>query len=163
MLSSAAIAKTGKGTIAADKLESMVGQEVGVSDWTELDQKKIDAFADLTFDPYFIHTDPARAKKDTPFGGTIAHGLLTLSLVPIMAYEALPSPSDVRMSLNYGYNKVRFTAPVKSGKRVRAHFKAIALREVEPGRWDRITEVTVEIEGEPRPALVAEMISVIYL
>ena len=145
-----------------EELQALSGKAAGVSSWVLVDQTRIDQFAVATGDDQWIHVDPARAAA-TPFGGTIAHGLLTLSLVPIMAYEALPSPSDVRMSLNYGYNKVRFTAPVKSGKRVRAHFKAIALREVEPGRWDRITEVTVEIEGEPRPALVAEMISVIYL
>lgn len=145
-----------------EELQALSGKEAGVSSWVLVDQTRIDRFAVATGDDQWIHVDPARAAA-TPFGGTIAHGLLTLSLVPIMAYEALPSPSDVRMSLNYGYNKVRFTAPVRSGKRVRAHFKALALREVEPGRWDRITEVTVEIEGEPRPALVAEMISVIYL
>lgn len=145
-----------------EELQALSGKEAGVSSWVLVDQTRIDQFAVATGDDQWIHVDPARAAA-TPFGGTIAHGLLTLSLVPIMAYEALPSPSDVRMSLNYGYNKVRFTAPVRSGKRVRAHFKALALREVEPGRWDRITEVTVEIEGEPRPALVAEMISVIYL
>ena len=127
-----------------------------------VDQARIDTFAAATGDDQWIHVDPARAAA-TPFGGTIAHGLLTLSLVPAMAYEALPGPKGVRMALNYGYNKVRFVAPVRSGKRVRARFKALDIREVEPGRWDRVTEASVEIEGEPRPALVAEMISVVYL
>lgn len=140
----------------------MIGKEAGVASWVTVDQERIDQFAAATGDDQFIHVDPVRAAK-TPFGGTIAHGLLTLSLVSAMAYEALPSPQPVRMSVNYGYNKVRFTAPVKAGKRVRARFKILDFREVEPGRWDRSTEVTVEIEGETRPALVAEMISVIYL
>ncbi len=140
----------------------MIGQEAGVSSWIMVDQARIDAFAATTGDDQFIHVDPVRAAA-TPYGGTIAHGLLTLSLVPVMAYEALPSPQPVRMAVNYGYNRIRFTSPVRAGKRVRARFKIVDIREVEPGRWDRITEVQVEIEGEARPALVAEMISVIYV
>ena len=145
-----------------EEIQALIGREAGVSSWVLVDQTRIDAFAATTGDDQFIHVDPVRAAA-TPYGGTIAHGLLTLSLVPAMAYEALPSPQPVRMAVNYGYNRIRFTAPVRAGKRVRAHFKILDIREVEPGRWDRATEVKVEIEDEPRPALVAEMISVIYL
>ena len=144
-----------------EEIRALIGQEAGVSSWVLVDQDRIDRFADATNDDQFIHVDPERAAA-TPFGGTIAHGMLTLSLVSAMAYEALPSP-PARMSVNYGYNKVRFTAPVHSGKRVRARFKILGLTQVEPARYDRATEVIVEIEGEARPALVAEMISVIYI
>lgn len=145
-----------------EEIRAMIGREAGVSSWVHVDQARIDAFAATTGDDQFIHVDPERAAT-TPYGGTIAHGLLTLSLVPAMAYEALPSPQPVRMAVNYGYNRIRFTAPVRAGKRIRSRFKIVDIREVQPGRWDRITEVTVEIEGETRPALVAEMISVIYV
>ena len=145
-----------------DEIKALIGKEAGVASWVIVDQERIDRFAVATGDDQFIHVDPVRAAQ-TPFGGTIAHGLLTLSLVPVMAYEALPSPQPVRMAVNYGYNRIRFTAPVRAGKRVRARFKVLDIHEVEPGRWDRTTEVTVEIEGEARPALIAEMISVIYL
>ncbi len=145
-----------------EEIRAMIGREAGVSSWVDVDQARIDAFAATTGDDQFIHVDPERAAT-TPYGGTIAHGLLTLSLVPAMAYEALPSPQRVRMAVNYGYNRIRFTAPVRAGKRIRSHFKIVDIREVQPGRWDRITEVTVEIEGETRPALVAEMISVVYV
>ena len=145
-----------------EEIAALIGKEAGVSSWVMVDQDRIDRFAAATGDDQFIHVDPERARA-TPYGGTVAHGLLTLSLVPAMAYEALPSPQPVRMAVNYGYNRIRFTAPVRAGKRVRAHFKILGIHEVEPGRIDRSTEVTVEIEGEERPALVAEMISVIYL
>ena len=145
-----------------EEITALIGQEAGVSSWVVVDQDRIDRFAAATGDDQFIHVDPERAKA-TPYGGTVAHGLLTLSLVPAMAYEALPSPQPVRMAVNYGYTRIRFTAPVRAGKRIRSRFKILGIREVEPGRIDRSTEVTVEIEGEARPALVAEMISVIYL
>src|SRR5580765_6530820 len=108
MLSSDTIHKTDKGAIAADKLESMIGKEVGVSDWTVLDQNKINIFADVTLDPYFIHTDPEKAKKETPFGGTIAHGFLTLSMLSVMSYDCLPDIEGRTMGMNYGFDKIRF-------------------------------------------------------
>ena len=145
-----------------EEIKALIGQEAGVSGWVRVDQDRVDRFAAATGDHQFIHVDPERAAK-TPFGGTIAHGLLTLSMVSAMAYEALPSPEPVRMAVNYGYNKVRFPAPVRVGQRIRARFKILAFGEVAPGRWDRSTEVTVEIEGESKPALVAEMISVVYV
>lgn len=161
MLSSAAINKADKGKIAADKLESMVGQEVGVSDWTVLDQAKIDAFADLTFDPYFIHTNPEKAKKETPFGGTIAHGFLTLSMLSVMAYDSLPDIEGRTMGMNYGFDKIRFISPVPSGSKIRGRFK-IADVQRKPGQAVVKYGVTVEIEGKEKPALSAEWLTIAF-
>jgi acyl dehydratase len=139
------------------KLEEMaakVGEGLGTSDWFLVDQQRIDRFADCTEDHQFIHVDPAAA-KDTPFGQTIAHGFLTVSLLSPMMEGAIPK-LDVRMSVNYGFNKLRFLSPVKSGKRVRGHFKLIELVEKRPGQWQQTVEATVEIEGEDKPALLAE-------
>lgn len=136
-------------------LQANVGETIGTSDWFLVDQKRIDAFADTTDDHQFIHVDPEAAKA-TPFGQTIAHGFLTLSLIaPMMA--GLDKP-QVQMSVNYGFNKVRFLSPVKSGKRIRGHFKLLEMVEKRPGQWQQTVEVTVEIEGEDKPALLAEWI-----
>ena len=138
------------------KLEDMlakVGESVGTSDWILVDQARIDAFADTTEDHQFIHVDPEAAKA-TPFGQTIAHGFLTVSLLAPMM-EDLDKP-DVQMSVNYGFNKLRFLTPVKSGRRIRGHFKLLELIEKRPGQWLQTVEVTVEIEGEDKPALIAE-------
>ena len=136
-------------------LQAKVGETIGTSEWFLVDQKRIDAFADTTEDHQFIHVDPEAAKA-TPFGQTIAHGFLTLSLVaPMMS--GLDKP-EVKMSVNYGFNKVRFLSPVKSGKRIRGHFKLLELAEKKPGQWQQTVEVTVEIEGEDKPALLAEWI-----
>lgn len=137
-------------------LQSKTGELLGTSDWFLLDQHRIDRFADTTEDRQFIHVDPEAAKA-TPFGGTIAHGFLTLSmLAPMMvsAMEKLP----VQMTVNYGFNKVRFLSPVKSGSRVRGHFKQLEMVEKRPGQWQQTVEVTVEIEGADKPALLAEWI-----
>ena len=139
------------------KLEDMaakVGEALGTSDWFMVDQARIDRFADCTEDHQFIHVDP-EAAKGTPFGQTIAHGFLTVSLLSPMMEGAIEKP-DVRMSVNYGFNKVRFLSPVKSGKRVRGHFKLLELVEKRPGQWQQTVEATVEIEGEDKPALLAE-------
>lgn len=140
------------------KLEDMaarVGEVIGISDWYLIDQARIDKFADTTEDHQFIHVDPEAAKA-TPFGQTIAHGFLTASmLAPMMA--GLDKP-DVKMSVNYGFNKVRFLSPVKSGKRIRGHFKLLELAEKRPGQWQQTVEATIEIEGEQKPALLAEWI-----
>ena len=162
MLSSDAINKADKGKIAADKLESMVGQEVGVSDWTLLDQKKIDAFADLTFDPYFIHVNPEKAKAETPFGGTIAHGFLTLSMLSVMAYDCLPDIEGRTMGMNYGFEKIRFISPVPSGSKIRGRFK-IANVQRKPGQAVVTYGITVEIEGKDKPALAAEWMTIAFL
>ena len=137
-------------------LSGKIGKVIGSSDWYALDQGRIDKFAETTEDRQFIHVDPAAASA-TPFGGTIAHGFLTLSMLAAMMDTALEKP-EVQMSVNYGFNKVRFLSPVKSGKRVRGHFKLLELAEKRPGQWQQTVEVTVEIEGEDKPALLAEWI-----
>ena len=141
------------------KLEELLprlGETIGTSEWFTLDQDRINVFAETTEDRQFIHVDPEAAKA-TPFGGTIAHGFLTLSMFAAFLASAV-EPPKVRMSVNYGFNKVRFLAPVKSGKRVRAHFKLVELAEKRPGQWQQLLEVSVEIEGEETPAIVAEWI-----
>ncbi len=136
-------------------LQARVGESIGTSEWYLMDQQRIDRFADTTEDDQFIHVDPEAAKA-TPFGGTIAHGFLTLSMLAAFMSE-LDKP-QVQMSVNYGFNKVRFLSPVKSGKRIRGHFKLLELVEKRPGQWQQTVEVTVEIEGEDKPALLAEWI-----
>ncbi len=146
-----------RGTASLAAIQAMVGTKVGTSSWVSVDQERIQKFADVTNDHQFIHVDPEAAKL-TPFGGTVAHGLLTLSLLPSMAYEVMPAPDGAKMAANYGYNKIRFITPVRSGAKIRAHFTLLDYREVKPGRWQQTTEVTVEIEGEEKPALIAEWI-----
>jgi acyl dehydratase len=145
-----------------EEIGSKVGQEVGVSDWILIDQARIDAFAEITEDPQFIHIDPEAAAR-TPFGGTVAHGFLTLSLLSRMAADAMPRPAEVKMGVNYGFEKVRFIAPVRSGKRVRGRFRLERLDEKRPGQWQFTHQVTVEIEGEDKPALIADWIGLIFL
>jgi acyl dehydratase len=144
-------------TATIEDIKSLIGTEVGISSWVLVDQDMINRFAEVTNDHQFIHVDPEKAKF-TPFGGTVAHGLLTLSLLPSMAYEVLPKPEGLKMAANYGYNKIRFVAPVRSGKRIRARFQLLDFTEAKPGRWQQVTEVRVDIEGEDKPALTAEWI-----
>jgi acyl dehydratase len=136
-------------------LQSLIGQEVGVSKWFEVDQARIDAFAKITEDEQFIHVDPEAAKA-TPFGGTIAHGFLTLSLASAMSYDAVKPLQGVVMGVNYGFDKLRFLAPVPAGSRVRGRFKLLAADDKGGGRWLLKHELTVEIEGAEKPALIAE-------
>ena len=144
-------------------MKDRIGQELGVSDWVTVDQDMIDKFAEATGDHQFIHVDVEKAKM-TPFGGTIAHGFLTLSLLPRLAAEAdMPRPEGVKMGVNYGGNKVRFLTPVKSGSRVRGRFKLLDIEEKRPGQWQQTQEFTVEIEGESKPALIAEWISQFFV
>ena len=138
------------------------GTEVGVSDWVLVDQARIDAFAECTGDHQFIHVDPVAAAR-TPFGTTIAHGYLTLSLIPMMTYASVPGIEGAKMGVNYGMNKLRFMAPVKSGKRVRGRFTLVAVDARPDGSWQSTVAVTVEIEGETKPALVGESVSLVYL
>jgi acyl dehydratase len=145
-----------------DEIRARVGEEVGVSDWVLIDQARIDAFADVTEDHQFIHVDPEAAAK-TPFGGTVAHGFLTLSLLPRLAAEAMVRPEGVKMGVNYGFERVRFMAPVRSGKRVRGRFILASLEEKRPGQYQFVHKVTVEIEGEEKPALVADWIGLIFV
>jgi acyl dehydratase len=144
-----------------DEIRSKVGQEVGVSDWILVDQARIDSFADVTEDPQFIHIDPVRAAQ-TPFGGTIAHGFLSLSLLSRMAADAMLRPDGIKMGVNYGFEKVRFIAPVGSGKRVRGRFVLASFAEKRPGQFQFTHSVTVEIEGEDKPALIADWIGQIF-
>ena len=148
--------------LSVDDYKAKAGSELGVSDWLTVDQAKIDAFANCTGDHQFIHVNPELAKQ-TPFGTTIAHGFLTLSLLPVLAYGVLPAIDGAKMGVNYGMNKLRFMAPVKSGKRIRARFKLIDVTERAPGVLQSTTEVTAEIEGEDKPALIAEWVSLTYV
>ena len=145
-----------------EEIESKVGEEVGVSDWILVDQARIDRFAEVTEDHQFIHVD-AQAAAKTPFGGTIAHGFLTLSLLSRMAADAMLRPEQIKMGVNYGFEKVRFLAPVRSGKRVRGRFKLIRFEEKRPGQVQFVHEVTVEIEGADKPALIADWIGLIFI
>lgn len=144
-------------TVSRAAFEAMVGTEIGVSDWFTISQAQIDAFADCTHDHQYIHIDPEAAAQ-TPFGGTIAHGFLTLSLLSAMAYQ-MPSIEGAVMGVNYGFNKIRFVSPVRSGARIRGRFTLAELAQIRPGEVQFIMNVTVEIEGQEKPALVAEWLS----
>ena len=145
------------------EVKAQVGQNVGTSEWVEMSQERINQFAEATGDHQFIHLDAEKAKL-TPFGGTIAHGFLTLSMIPYLsAHSDLPKVDGVKMGVNYGGNKTRFLSPVRSGKRVRGHFKLLDLEEKRPGQWQQIVEYTLEIEGEDKPALIAEWISQFFI
>jgi acyl dehydratase len=144
-----------------DDIRAQVGKEVGVSSWLLVDQHRIDAFAEATEDRQFIHVDPAAAAQ-TPFGGTIAHGFLSLSLLSRMAAEATLVPDGLKMAVNYGLDRVRFLAPVRSGKRVRGRFVLDSIEEKAPGQWLMRHNVTVEIEGEDKPALTALWLGLIF-
>lgn len=145
--------------VSLDTLRGMRGTELGVSDWFLIDQARIDAFADATEDHQFVHVDPERARNETPFGGTIAHGLLTLSMIVRLCLDAVPEIENRRMLLNYGFDKIRFPAPVKVGRRIRARTRLADAQERKPGQILVRLDVTIEIEGEDRPALVAEWLS----
>ena len=144
-----------------DEIRGKVGQTVGVSDWIEVGQDRIAAFADATEDHQFIHIDPVMAAQ-TPFGGTIAHGFLSLSLLSRMAADAILVPDTTKMAVNYGLDRVRFLAPVKAGKRVRGHFTLDSAEEKAPGQLLLKHTVTVEIDGEERPALTAQWLGLIF-
>lgn len=151
-----------RAALPLDDYRALVGTEVGVSDWVLVDQARIDAFADCTGDHQFIHVDPVRAAA-SPFGTTIAHGYLTLSLIPMMTYAAVPSIAGATMGVNYGVNKLRFMAPVRSGKRVRGRFTLNAVDARPDGSFQSTVAVTVEIDGEAKPALIGETVSLVYL
>ena len=144
-----------------EDIRSKVGQAVGTSDWIVVDQDRINAFADATEDHQFIHVDP-QAATAAGFGGTIAHGFLNLSLLSRMAAEAMLVPDTTRMALNYGLDRVRFLAPVKAGKRVRGHFTLDGVDEKAPGQLLIRQTVSVEIEGELKPALTAQWLGLIF-
>lgn len=140
--------------LSLDNLADFVGQHVGTSAWINVPQSRIDAFAECTGDRQWIHLDVERAKRESPFQSTIAHGYLTLSLLPIATYE-IYGGLKTKQSLNYGLDKLRFISPVRAGKRVRAHAKLVSVERRDDG-WVQVrTEYTMEIEDEPKPAMVA--------
>jgi acyl dehydratase len=137
-----------------------VGEEMGISSWITLDQTRIGEFAHCTGDHQWIHVDPERAARESPFGGTVAHGFLTLSLIAPTAFEVLVTRVDPKSVVNYGLEKVRFMAPVRSGKRVRNRIKLAAVDDRGSGRYLVTTENVIEIEGEIKPALKANAIAI---
>jgi acyl dehydratase len=140
-----------------EELKTLVGQEVGVSDWVTITQEMINRFADLTGDHQWIHVDVKRAQLETPFGATIAHGFLTVSLLSQLSRQAVEVHGDFKMRINYGFNRLRFVSPVKAGARIRGHFTAQKVTA------DEVTWlVTVELEGSEKPALVAEWLGKFY-
>lgn len=145
------------------EMAALVGENIGTSNWVEMSQERINTFADATSDHQFIHVDEEKAKM-TPFGGTIAHGFLTLSMIPHLSMNSnLPVIDGAKMGVNYGGNKTRFLTPVKSGKRIRGHWKLLEMTEKRPGQWQQTVEVTIEIEGEEKPALICEWIGMIFV
>ncbi|MBR1129111.1 MaoC family dehydratase [Bradyrhizobium iriomotense] len=151
-----------KPPVTLEAYQAMVGKEIGVSSWHLIDQPRIDTYADVIEDHQFIHVDPERAKEETAFGTTIAHGFLTMSLLSIMSYEVMPVIAGTTMGVNYGFDKLRFISPVRSGKRVRGRFVLAEAKLRKPNELQSRTNVTVEIEGEEKPALVAEWLGLIY-
>lgn len=145
-----------------DELKALVGQHAGTSDWLDVTQSMIDSFADVTQDRQWIHVDPGRAKAESPYGTTIAHGFLTVSMLSHLQRQAVQIHGNFSRAINYGFNRIRFPAPVTCGSRIRLHSKLSALEEVEGGvqcTWD----LSIEIEGQPKPALVAQWLSRMYV
>jgi len=145
-----------------EDIRARVGEEVGVSSWLTMDQERITAFAETTDDRQFIHVDPDAAAQ-TPFGGTVAHGFLTLSMLSRMAAESMLVPDTLKMAVNYGFERVRFIAPVRSGKRIRGRFVLDSVGEKAPGQLLMRHNVTVEIEGEDKPALTAQWLGLLFI
>lgn len=140
-----------------EELKSLIGQEISVSDWLALEQPRVNQFAEATGDHQWIHLDVERSQRESPFGGTIAHGFLTLSLIPQFLEQSV-NMADVKMALNYGLNKVRFPAPVRVGSRLRARLQVLAVEDITDGA--QVTwQVTVEAEGVDKPVCVAELIT----
>jgi acyl dehydratase len=145
-------------TVTRKELDALVGTQLGVSDWFLVDQERVNRFADVTLDHQFVHVDVERARQ-TPFGGTIAHGFLTLSLLVPLCLDFIPVIANRKLVVNYGFDKVRFTAPVRVGKRIRANSKLASVEERKPGNVITKISVTVEIENEDKPAVAAEWLS----
>jgi acyl dehydratase len=151
-----------KPPISLEAYQKMVGHEVGVSSWHLVDQGRINVYADVIEDHQFIHVDPERARRETAFGTTVAHGFLTMSLLSIMSYEVMQVIEGTTMGVNYGFDKLRFISPVRSGARVRGRFVLTEAKLRKPKELQSRTSVSVEIEGEEKPALVADWIGLIY-
>lgn len=149
--------------VGLDHYPSFVGKEMAVSDWLTVEQDMITTFGDLTGDVYFIHMNPERAAAETPFGTTIAHGFLSLSLLANFARECLPMVNGISMSLNYGLDRVRFVEPVKCGARIRGRFSVMEVDDSRPGKRMTRLGASVEIDGIQRPALTAEMLSLAFI
>lgn len=147
--------------VSIEALKGMVGQEIGLSKWFEISQADINAFADLTHDHQFIHVDPQKAKH-TPFGGTIAHGFFTVSMLSAFAIDALPAIEKRTMGVNYGFDRLRMMSPVKSGAKVRGRFVLKALESRSPQQHQLTYAVTVEIEGGDKPAMVADWVTLAF-
>ncbi|MCO6179999.1 MaoC family dehydratase [Ciceribacter sp. RN22] len=147
--------------ISLSDVAGLVGQEIGLSDWITVDQSMIDAFAGATNDHQFIHVDPVRAAAESPFGGTIAHGFLTLSLLSTMNYNCLPVIREQTMGINYGFDRIRFMSPVKCGKRIRGHFVLTEARFRGAGMMMTTYDISIEIENERKPALTATWITIV--
>jgi acyl dehydratase len=150
-------------TATVEVLKSRIGQEIGMSAWHRLNQERIDAFANVTEDRQFIHVDPERASAEAPFGGTIAHGFLTLSMLAVMGQEALPRIEGRAMGINYGFDRVRFLAPVPAGARVRGRFVLADVTMRSPREVLLRYDVSVEVENQSKPALVAEWLTMTVL
>ncbi|MEM8817795.1 MAG: MaoC family dehydratase [Pseudomonadota bacterium] len=144
-------------TISTEELAALPGRELAASEWLEITQERVNQFADATNDHQFIHIDEALAKA-TPFGGTIAHGFLSLSLITHLIADTMPVPEGCQMTINYGSDKVRYLTPVRVGKRIRAQQTVLEAAEKQPGRWLVKTAVTIEIENEETPAVIAEIL-----
>jgi acyl dehydratase len=144
------------------QLQDYVGKELGRSDWLTIDQNRINQFAECTGDHQFIHVDPVKAKL-TPFGGTIAHGFLSLSLIPVLLESLMLVPEGMKMAVNYGLDSVRFIQPVKVDSRVRLAAKVLDITEKRPGQWLIKVEATLEIDGEQKPAYIAESLSLCFV
>jgi len=145
-------------TLSVQGFQDRVGKLIGTSKWFVIDQSRIDAFADVTEDHQFIHVDQKRA-LETPFGHTVAHGFLTLSMLSAMSYDAIPRIKGLKMGVNYGFNKIRFVTPVTAGSKVRAHFTLLSSKVKKPGELTNIVDLNIEIDKSNRPALVAEWVS----
>ncbi|HLJ15761.1 MAG TPA: MaoC family dehydratase [Bryobacteraceae bacterium] len=144
-----------------DELKSQIGREAGVSEWLAITQDRINRFADLTGDHQWIHVDPERARRESPFGATVAHGFLTLSLLPMLIHQAIQIRGDFKLTVNYGFNRLRFTGPVPAGCRIRACITPQAVKEIADS-YEVQWAVTVEVENREKPALVAEWLTRLY-
>ncbi len=148
--------------ISMDEFRAMIGKEIGVSRWFEIDQSRIDAFADNTEDHQFIHVNPELAAK-SPFGGTVAHGFLSMSMLAAMSFDAQPVVQGKAMGVNYGFDRVRMVSPVRSGSRIRGRFVLTSITDRGPKEFMTKTETTIEIEGSDKPALIADWLGITYL
>ncbi|WP_043308390.1 MaoC family dehydratase [Pseudomonas sp. ML96] len=149
-------------SVPVAQLQDYVGKELGKSEWLTIDQQRINQFAECTGDHQFIHVDPVKAKL-TPFGTTIAHGFLSLSLIPVLMEKLMLVPEGLKMAVNYGLDSVRFIQPVKVDSRVRLSAKVLEVTEKRPGQWLFKVEATLEIDGEEKPAYIAESLSLCFV